>query len=83
MNMERILKAMGQDAPTVRPILEINPTHPLVKQLKTEDNKDKIGEWSNLLFDQALLAEGAQLDDPAGFVQRINKLLLELSIAAK
>ncbi len=83
MNMERILKAMGQDAPAVKPILEINPTHPLVKQLKSEDNNDKIGEWSNLLFDQALLSEGGKLDDPAGFVQRLNKMLLELTLSSK
>jgi molecular chaperone HtpG len=58
----------------MQPILEINPRHPLVTHLKYEDAK--FPEWSRLLFDQALLAEGGQLEDPAGFVKRINEMLM-------
>ena len=76
-NLARILKAAGQKVPTSKPILEINPTHPLVERLR--DEKQRFGDWSRLLFDQALLAEGGMLEDPAGFVKRTNELLLELS----
>ncbi len=78
-NLARILKAAGQKVPAVQPILEINPGHALVKRLKPDDAA--FGEWAGLLFDQALLAEGGQLDDPAGFVKRTNELML--SVAAK
>lgn len=78
-NLERILKAAGQNVPTSKPILELNPEHPLVLKLKAESAGERFDEWSNILFDQALLSEGGQLEDPAGFVQRLNKLLLELS----
>ena len=78
-NLERILKAAGQDVPTAKPILELNPEHPLVLKLKAESAGERFDEWSNILFDQALLSEGGQLEDPAGFVQRLNKLLLNLS----
>jgi len=73
-NLARLLKAAGQQAPDMQPILEINPKHPLVSRLKYEDAK--FAEWSRLLFDQALLAEGGQLEDPAGFVKRINEMLM-------
>lgn len=73
-NMERIMKAMGQDMPDVKPILEINPDHALVTKL-TADQAD-LEDWANLLFDQAALAEGAPLKDPGSFVKRMNKLLL-------
>ena len=61
----------------MKPILEINPKHPVVLRLKTEDKK--FDDWSAVLLDQALLAEGGQLDDPATFVKRINALMLEMS----
>ena len=77
-NLERILKAAGQDVPTSKPILELNPEHPLIIRLKAEEG-ERFDELSNLLFDQALLSEGGQLEDPAGFVQRLNKLLMEMS----
>ena len=80
-NLERLLKTAGQKAPTVVPILEINPHHALVQRLSAEPD-DRLGEWASLLFDQALLAEGAQLPDPAGFVRRLNALMLELSLPA-
>lgn len=72
-NMERILQAMGQDAPTTKPILEINPEHSIVKQISADS--DAVEDWANVLFDQAALAEGASLKDPAGYVARVNKLL--------
>jgi molecular chaperone HtpG len=73
-NLLRMLKAAGQEAPSTKPILEINPEHPLVLKLKYDDAA--FDEWANLLFDQALLAEGGHLSDPASFVKRMNKMLL-------
>jgi molecular chaperone HtpG len=77
-NLERLLKAAGQAAPTVKPTLEINPTHALVTRLDSESDEDRFKDWANLLFEQALLAEGGQLDDPASFVRRLNGLLAML-----
>ena len=76
-NLERILRAAGQQVPGSKPILEINPSHPMVERLKTETAR--FDDWSALLYDQAMLAEGGQLADPAGFVKRLNALLLELT----
>ncbi|MDR2678454.1 MAG: molecular chaperone HtpG, partial [Zoogloeaceae bacterium] len=76
-NLARMLKAAGQNAPEVKPILEINPHHPAVIRLKTEETR--FDDWAALLFEQAELAEGGQLEDPAGFVKRINELMLALS----
>ncbi len=73
-NLERLLKSAGQKIQHAKPILEINPHHPMVKRLKTES--DNFEDWSYILFDQALLAEGGQLEDPAAFVKRLNELLL-------
>jgi len=73
-NLLRMLKAAGQQAPDTKPILEINPQHPLVLKLKYEDKQ--FDDWAIILFDQALLAEGGQLQDPAAFVKRINQMLL-------
>jgi molecular chaperone HtpG len=75
-NLARILKAAGQKVPSSKPILEINPEHPLVQRLKREEKR--FDDWSAVLFDQALLAEGGQLEDPAAFVKRVNALMLEL-----
>ena len=73
-NLERIMKAMGQDAPTTKPILEINPDHAIIKQL---DPKSKqFADWAQVLFDQAALSEGAQIKDPANYVKLVNKLLV-------
>ena len=77
-NLERILKAAGQSVPTSQPVMEINPEHPLVLRLKDEKDDQRFGDWAQVLFDQSLLAEGGQLDDPASFVKRLNALLLEL-----
>ncbi len=75
-NLARLLKAAGQKAPATKPILEINPDHPVVQRLKYEEGR--FDDWSAVLFDQALLAEGGQLEDPAAFVKRVNALMLEL-----
>ncbi len=71
-NMERIMKSLGQDVPDTKPILEINPEHPLVKKLKNKVDEDLV----KVLFDQAVLSEGGQLKEPAEFVKRMNKLML-------
>ena len=71
-NMERIMKSLGQDVPDTKPILEINPTHPLVMKLKTKVDEDVV----KVLFDQAVLSEGGQIKEPAEFVKRMNKLML-------
>lgn len=73
-NLERLLKSAGQKVQHAKPILEINPHHPMVQRLKTE--VENFEDWSHILFDQALLAEGGQLEDPAAFVKRLNELLL-------
>ena len=75
-NLARMLKAAGQNAPATQPILEINPQHPVVARLQAEEQH--FDDWAAVLFDQALLAEGGQLDDPATFVKRINQLMLEM-----
>jgi len=77
-NLLRMLRAAGQAAPDTKPILEINPHHPLVQRLKYEEAK--FDDWSSLLFDQAMLAEGGQLADPAGFVKKLNDMLLGMSL---
>jgi molecular chaperone HtpG len=76
-NLMRMLKAAGQSAPDAKPILEINPDHPLVQRLKYEDAK--FSDWSHILFDQAMLAEGGALTDPAAFVKRLNEMLLGMA----
>ena len=72
-NMERILQAIGQTAPTAKPILEINPDHDIIKQIDAQ--ADSVSDWAQLLFDQAALAEGVSLNNPGEFVKRMNKLL--------
>jgi len=78
-NLARVLKQLGQDAPMPTPIIEINLEHPLLLRMEDETDEDKFGELAKLVFDQALLAEGGQLDDPAGFVHRLNRLMLDMS----
>ena len=72
-NMERILQAIGQEAPSAKPILEINPQHAIVKQIDADGELAE--DWASVLFDQAALAEGASLKDPGAYVRRINRLL--------
>ena len=76
-NLARILKAAGQKVPASKPILEINPDHAILQRLQPAEAR--FDAWANLLYDQALLAEGGQLDDPAGFVRRSNELMLSLA----
>lgn len=76
-NLARMLRAAGQKVPDTKPILEVNPQHPAVLRLKYEETR--FADWASLLFEQATLAEGGQLDDPAGFVKRINELMMALS----
>ena len=74
MNMQRMLKAAGHDLPQQQPILEINPEHPIIQRLAADDSA-AIDEWSALLLEQSILMDGGRLDDPAGFVRRMNRLL--------
>jgi molecular chaperone HtpG len=78
-NLERILKSAGQAVPGSKPIFELNPQHPLVLKLKEEGDETRFADLARVLFDQALLAEGGQLEDPASFVKRLNELLLSMS----
>jgi molecular chaperone HtpG len=76
--MERLLKAAGQQVTEVKPILELNPEHAIIRKLRGGLPEERMQEWTQILFEQALLAEGSTLPDPAAFVQRINKLWMEL-----
>jgi molecular chaperone HtpG len=78
-HLERMLKAAGQNVPGSKPILEINPQHPIVQRLKDESDERRFSDWSYILFDQAMLAEGGQLEDPASFVKRLNEVMLTLA----
>ena len=77
--MRRIMEAAGQAVPATKPILEINPQHPLLRMLDAEADEDKFKDLAEVLFNQAQLAEGGQLDDPANYVRKLNALLLQLS----
>ena len=79
MHMQRILREAGHELPGTKPILEINPDHPIVKKLRAEKSKKKFADWSDILFDQALLAEGGQLEDPASFVAKLNDMLVSIA----
>jgi molecular chaperone HtpG len=78
-NLVRVLKSVGQDTPATQPIMEINMQHPLLQHLEGEDDRERFDDLTKVLFDQAQLAEGGQLDDPAAFVRRLNSLMLKLS----
>jgi molecular chaperone HtpG len=78
-HLERLLKEAGQKVPGSKPILEINARHPLVQRLKRETDDARFADWSHILFDQATLAEGGHLEDPAAFVRRLNELMLALA----
>ena len=78
-HMERILDAAGQKVDSTKPILEINPDHPMVARLAEETDSARRQDWANLIFDQALLSEGGKLDDPAVFVRRMNELIVTLA----
>jgi molecular chaperone HtpG len=82
-NLERLLKAAGHKVPETKPTLEVNPRHPLVQALKHESDDKRFSDWSYILLDQAVLAEGGQLDDPGAFVKRLNELMLALAGTGK
>jgi molecular chaperone HtpG len=75
LHLQRLLEQAGQAVPTTRPVLELNPKHPLVARLQAEGDETRFGDLALLLFEQALLSEGASLEDPAAFVRRVNALL--------
>ena len=77
--MQQLMKQAGPEMPSSKPILEINPTHPLLTRMEGETDDELFADWASILFDQALLAEGGQLEDPAGFVHKLNALMLKLS----
>ncbi|MES2625734.1 MAG: molecular chaperone HtpG [Pseudomonadota bacterium] len=79
LQMRRIMEAAGQSVPDSKPVFELNTAHPLVAKLDKETDEERFGELSSILFDQACLAEGRQLNDPAAYISRLNKLLLDLS----
>ncbi|MFH6597644.1 molecular chaperone HtpG [Ectopseudomonas khazarica] len=79
LQMRQILEASGQKVPDAKPIFEFNPAHPLIERLDAEPDEDRFTDLSRILFDQAALAAGDSLKDPAAYVQRLNKLLVELS----
>ncbi len=79
MQMRKIMEAAGQSMPEAKPIFEINPTHPLLEKLDQEPDEDRFADLTHILFDQAALAAGETLKDPASYVSRLNKLLLEMS----
>ncbi len=78
-NLQRVLKQMGQDAPDSQPILELNPTHPLVEKMDQEQDEDMFTDLAKILLDQPNWLRVASLEDPASFVHRLNKLMLSMS----
>ncbi len=81
LHMQQLMKQAGHDLPESKPTLEINPTHPVLERMNSEGDETQFAEWASLLLDQAVLAEGGSLKDPAGFVQRLNGMLISLSQA--
>lgn len=79
MHMQRLMKEAGHAMPSGKPVLEINPDHPIVKRMDEEKSDEQFNDWSGFLFDQAILAEGGQLDDPASFVNQMNKMLVSIN----
>lgn len=79
MHMQRLFKQAGQAMPGSKPILEINATHPLIERLEKEEDADQFGSFAKVILDQAILSEGGALDDPAGFVKRLNDLMVSLA----
>ena len=77
--MQHLMKQAGHDMPQTKPVLEINPTHALIKRMEKEQVEDRFNDWARILFDQAILAEGGQLEDPATFVNRLNQMINEIA----
>jgi molecular chaperone HtpG len=82
-SLERLLKAAGQAVPSSKPIMEVNPQHAIIKRMNSETHEGKFQDWALILLDQALLSEGGHLDDPAAFVQRVNEMLVSMSLLAR
>ena len=80
LQMRRLMESAGQSMPASKPIFEINPKHPLVSRLDRESDEDRFADLARVVFDQANLAAGGKLEDPASYVQRLNKLLLEMAV---
>jgi molecular chaperone HtpG len=80
-NLARVLKSVGQEAPPSKPTLEVNLDHPLVRRLEAEGDETRFSDLGMILLDQAQLAEGGQLDDPAAFVGRLNKLMMSMMLS--
>lgn len=78
--LKRVLEQAGQKVPDVKPVLEVNPSHFIIRKLAREDNSQRFNEWAQLVYDQAILGDGGQLEDPSAFVSRLNDLLLALSL---
>ena len=78
-HLEQILKASGQSIPGAKPILEINPDHPIIQKIIAEKDDDLFSDWSHILFDQALLSEGGQLSDPGNFVNKLNSMIVSMT----
>ena len=76
--LERLLKAAGQTVPTSKPIMEINPHHPIILKMRDESDEQRFSDWSWILFDQSILSLGEQLENPVKFVNRLNDLLTQL-----
>lgn len=79
LHMQQLLKQAGHELPSSKPVLEVNPTHPILDLMDKEQDDDRFNDWANLLLDQALLADGGQLEDSAGFVRRMNEMFLALN----
>ena len=77
--MQHLMKQAGHAMPSTKPVLEINPSHAFVKRMESEQVEDRFEDWAKILFDQAILAEGGQLDDPATFVNRLNQMINEIA----
>ncbi|MGE5153441.1 MAG: molecular chaperone HtpG, partial [Bdellovibrio bacteriovorus] len=82
-NLARVLKAVGQEAPDQKPILELNLDHPLVRRLESEKDESRFSDLGLILLDQAQLSEGGQLEDPAGFVGRLNALMMTMLLSGR
>lgn len=79
-HMAALMKEAGQQGPEFKPVFEINPEHQLIQKLKAETDDERFQEWTEILFDQAMLAESGRLEDPSGFVNRLNRMLLQLAV---
>jgi molecular chaperone HtpG len=77
-NMDRILKAAGQASPGFKPILELNPTHPIIQRLNENPGDEHMDDWVQVIFDQALIGEGGKLENPGDYTRRLNRLMTEL-----